>query len=118
MYGVSTLHVQLRHTINRFADNVHHTPFYLFASWHSDGATQRSCLKVALQTVGIVHGHAAHGVFADMLLNLYYQFTAVGPNDAQGFVYLWQHFFCFLAFRVEVNINNRTNDLRYVSFYV
>ena len=118
MDGVSTFHVQFRHAVDGLADNVQHAAFNLFAGRHGDRTAQRRCFKVALQTVGVIHCHAAHSVFTDMLLNLHYQFAAVGPNDTQGIVNFRQHFLLLLALGVEVDVNYRTNNLRNVSFYV
>ena len=68
-----------------------------------------------MQSVSIVHSHAAHRILADMLLHLDNQVTPVTTVNLQGIVDFWQHFLSFLAFCIEENVDDRTNDLRNVS---
>ena len=114
--GVSTLHIKSLHAVDRLSDDVHHSALDLIAGRHCDRASCRQHLQVALQSVGIVHGHTTHRVFADMLLHLDDEFTSVRAINLQCLMYLWQHLLCILTSRVEIHVNDRSDDLGDASF--
>ena len=68
--GIGTLHVELFHTVDGLTDNVQHTTLDLVSGGHQDGRARGDCFQATMQAVGVVHGHAAHSVFADVLLHL------------------------------------------------
>ena len=67
---ISARHVEGLHSIDRLAGDVHHSAFDLFTERHGDRAACGYHFKVALQSVGIVHSHASHGVLTNVLLHL------------------------------------------------
>ena len=116
MNGVCALHVELFHTINGLTDDIQHAALNLIASRHLYGRTHWHSLQPSLQAVGVVHGHAAHGVLANVLLNLDNKFTALPTVNAQCLMNLRQHLLSIQSLCVEIDINHRTNDLADASF--
>ena len=55
-------------------------PFHLLAGGYRDGSLEIVNTRSALQTVGTLHSHAAHGLFTDVLLHFEYQLRAVGTH--------------------------------------
>ena len=109
---ISALHVEFAHTVDRLTDNVHHTALDLFTCRHKDGVACRHHFQATLQTVGVVHCHATNCVLTDMLLNLNDEFLSVRTLELQRFVYFRQHLFSVLSGCIEVNVDNRSDNLR------
>ena len=109
--GVCALHVQLFHAVDRLADDIHHAPLNLFTSRHPYRTPRRCDFQITLQAVCIVHSHAAHSVFTDMLLHLNDEFTTVGALYFKSFINLWEHFLRIHALGIEIDVNNRTDNL-------
>ena len=116
MDGIGTLHVELFHTVDGLADHVQHAALDLVARRHHDGRTHGDGFKTALQSVGIVHSHAANGVFTDVLLHLYNQVAAVGTGDSQSIMDFWQHFLRLQSLSIEINVDHGTDNLGNASF--
>ena len=108
---ISALHIELAHTINRLTDYVHHTALDLFTCRHKDSVACRHHFQTALQTVGVVHCYATNRVLTDVLLNLNDKLLSVRTLELQRFVYFRQYLFCVLTSRIEVNVDNRTDNL-------
>ena len=115
MNGICALHIQWFHTINGLSDDVHHTALDLFAGRHHDRRACLLCLESTLQSVGVVHGYAAHGVLTDMLLHLDNEFATVGSLNPQGIMDSWQHFLSVLSLGVEEHVDDRSDNLGNVS---
>ena len=109
--GISPLHLQRFHTVDRLADNVHHASLDLLSCGHDDRAACRYDLKTALQPFGIVHSHTAHGILPDVLLYLDDQILPVRTLYAQGIVNLRQNLFRILSLGIKEYIDNRTDNL-------
>ena len=114
--GIGTLHVELFHTVDRLTDHVQHSTLNLITGRHHDRCAHRDRLQTTLQTISIVHCHTTYGILTDMLLHLDDKFLAVGTNNLKSFVDLGEHFLCIQSFGIEINIDNRTNNLRNASF--
>ena len=68
------------------------------------------------KSINDVHGHAAGGVFTDMLLHFNHQRTPVVTGNRHGIVDFRQGVFHVLSFfKLEVHIDHRTDYLRNVS---
>ena len=74
------------HAVDFGADDVEQTPLDLVTRRDRDRVAQGDGLHVAAQSVGGVHGNGAHGVLADMLLDLDDERTAVIAVDLHGVV--------------------------------
>ena len=85
--GQGVVGLESAEAVDRIACDVHHSAAHLDADWHPDGGTRERDFEAAAESVGRIHGHAAHGVFAYMLLDLKYQLLAVGADDLEGVVY-------------------------------
>ena len=70
----------LRHAVDTFADDVEQTAVDLAGGHRNHGAGGHH-LHAAAETVGGVHGDAAHRVLTDVLLALEDQLFAVVPRD-------------------------------------
>ena len=116
MDGVGSFHVELFHTVDRLSDDVQHTTLDLVARGHCDRCAHRDGFQPALQSVGIVHGYAAHRVFAYVLLHLYNEFLALSAFYAQCLVNFRQHLLSILSLGVEEYVDNGTDDLTDASF--
>ena len=112
MDRISALHIERAHTIDRLTDDVHHTALDLFTCWHHDSVAGRNNLQATLQSVSIVHCDAANGVFTNMLLHLNDKLLSVRTLQLQSFVDFRQHLFRVLSGCIEVNVDNRTDNLR------
>ena len=111
MDRIRTLHVQVLHTIDRFADHVKHSAFNLFACRHLDRCTHRDCFQSTLQAIGIVHSNTANGVLTNVLLHFDNEFLSVATINTKGFVNFWQHFLGIQSFGIEIHVDNGTNNL-------
>ena len=109
---ISTLHAERAHTVNRLTDDVHHTTLDLLTCRHHNGIACRNNLQATLQSVGIVHCDAAYGIFADVLLHLNDKLLSVRTLKLQSFVNFRQHLFRVLSGCIEVNVDNRADNLR------
>ena len=116
--GVRALHVQLIHAINRLADDIHHTALNLLACRHGDGASRRYHFQSSLQTIGVVHGHTAHGVFTDVLLHFDDKLLAIRALHLERLINLGEHLLSFLTLGIEIYIDNRADNLRDASIYL
>ncbi len=117
MDWISTVHIQSFHSIYRLSYHVHHASLYLLSRRHANGASRRNYLKPTLQTVGIVHGNTTNGIFTDMLLNFYYQFTAIRTFYDKCIINFRQHFLWIHTVCVKKHVNHRSDYLRNMSFY-
>ena len=115
MDGISTFHVEFFHAIDRLADDIEHPSLDLVTGWHQDRTSCSDGLQSTLQTVGIVHGDTPHGILTNVLLHLYDEVAAVGPDDFQRIMDFWQHFLRVESIGVVVNVDHRTDNLGYVS---
>ncbi len=113
--GISTLHGELFHTVDRLTDHVQHTTLNLFTRGHHDRCAQWYCFQSTLQTVGIVHSHTANGILTDVLLHLDDNLFAVRTFNRHSFVNLRQHFFRIQSLGIEIHVDHRTDNLRNVS---
>ena len=109
---ISAFHVQFFHTINRLSDDIHHTALDLLSGRHQNWVACRDNFQSTLQAVGVVHGYATNCVLTDMLLHLDDQVTSVWAFHLQSFVNLRKHLLWILALGIEINVDNRTNNLR------
>ena len=115
MDRISALHVELFHTVDRLTDYVQHTTFNLIAGRHHDRTAHRDRLQSTVQSVGIVHSHATHRILADVLLHFDNQVAPVTTVNLQCIMNFWQHFLSILTFRIEINVDNRADNLGNVS---
>ena len=86
MYGERTLLIQRLEGIDRLSGNVHHTALDLLAYRHCDRTARYAYIHAATQAVGGVHGDAAHGILADVLLHLDDELAPVGARHVKRFV--------------------------------
>ena len=115
MDGEGAFALQLAEAVDGLAGDIHHAAADLGADGHGDRRAEADSLQAAFQAVGGVHGDAADGVFADVLLDFDDEFTAVGALDAQGVVDAGEVFLLLLAFEVKVYVHHRTDNLRNMS---
>ena len=94
------------HAVDGLADDVEQTAVDVLAHRHRDGTAQRLHLHAALQTVGRVHGDAAHGVLTDVLLTFKNNLRIIGAFDFQCSINVWQR-----GFVLEINIHHGADDL-------
>ena len=110
--GISALHVELAHAVDRLAYHIHHSTLDLLACRHKDCISRRNDFQSSLQSIGIVHCDASHGVFSDVLLHFNDELLSVRTFQLQSLVYFGQYFLCLLSCRVEIDIDYRTDNLR------
>ena len=77
MYGSEILAVESRQTVNGITYDIEQTAFHLLAGGDSYRTLEIVYAGSALQSVGTLHGHTAHGLLTDMLLHFKYQLGAV-----------------------------------------
>ena len=80
--GEGAFALEVAEAVDGLAGDVHHAATDLAADGHGDRGAEAGGLEAASEAVGGVHGDAADGVFADMLLYLDDEFAAVGALDA------------------------------------
>ena len=81
---------QRLHAVYWLTDYVHQPSFHLVARGHGNGFSRSMCLHAPAQSVGAVHGNAAYGVLADVLLHLQRQPLPSFPDHFQCFVDMGQ----------------------------
>ena len=111
MDRVSTLHFKLLHAVDRLTDYIQHSAFDLLACRHNNRTACWDSLQATLQTVGVIHSYATYGVLTDMLLDLNNKVTAVWTLYLQSLINLRKHLFRIFALGLEINIDNRADDL-------
>ena len=72
-----TFPVKLRHAVDRFAHNIHHSPTDLCTHRHSNRATCTSDLKPTPKSIRAIHSYSTYGILSDMLLNLDNEFLSI-----------------------------------------
>ena len=113
--GEFSLTAQGAQAVDGLAHDVHHAAANLRACRHVDGGAGAHGLHAAAQAVGGIHGNAAHGVFAYMLLHLCDKGATVWPFNLNGVVNRGEG--CFLFFgKFEVNVHHRSDNLGNLSF--
>ena len=85
--GQGVVGLESAEAVDRIACDVHHSSADLCTDGHLDGGARERDFEAPAESVGRVHGHAAHGVFAYVLLDLKHQLLAVGADDLEGVVY-------------------------------
>ncbi len=77
MDGAALVHLDRPGFIHGFADHIHDAPERALADRHRDRPVGVRDFLAAHQTLGDVHGDAAHGVLAQMLGNFEHEAIAV-----------------------------------------
>ena len=106
---------ELSETVDGLPGDIHHAAADLGADGHRDRGTEAHGLQAAFQAVSGVHGDAADGVFAYVLLDFNNKLAAVRANNAQGIVDTREVLLLLLTFEVEVHVHHRTDNLRNMS---
>ncbi len=73
-----------RQFVDSLAHHIEQTAFDLVAGRNGNRTFEIDHRHTAAQAVGTLHGHAAHGIFADMLLHFEDGFTAFGTVDLKS----------------------------------
>ncbi len=84
MYRTQIVAVELRESVDSFADHIEEPTFDLIAGRNSYGAFEIVDAGATTETVGAFHCHTPYSVFAYVLLYFEYQHRAVGTIDFQG----------------------------------
>src|SRR5690554_2115913 len=108
--GVAVFFAHRSDSVDRVAGDVEQTAADFIADRHFDGRSRIHHFGAAGNAVGGVHRDGTHGVLTNVLLAFQHQFRSVFTGDFQDVVDLRQAFFI-----CEVNIDNRSNDLKYSS---
>ena len=110
--GQGALAVQFGHAVDSIPRHVHHAAADLCPHGHGDGTEGVFHLQTAAETIRGIHGNAAYGIFADVLLHLQDEGFPIRPLHGQSVVYSGE--FCLGATGryVEMHIHNRSYDLR------
>ena len=82
--------IELAEAVDGLARDVHHAASDHLARGHGDRGPFGDGLQAAAKAVGGVHGHAADGVLADVLLHLNDEVAPVGALHLEGFVDGWK----------------------------
>ena len=119
MDGAQVCAVQGGEIVDGVADDVEEAALDLGAGGNGDGTLEAVDAHSALETVGALHGHAAHGVLADVLLHLEdegiltFTFNFQGRVDRRD-----DHIaFCGLA-GIKDYVHDRADYLRYFSVFL
>ena len=84
MDGTAGTFLQGLQVVDALADDIQQAALDLVTSGNRDGTALGQDACTAFQSVGTVHGDAAHGVLADVLLDLQDKLTAIGTLYRQG----------------------------------
>ena len=106
--------IELTEAVNGLSRDVHDAAADVLARGHRDWSAGGDGLHATAQAVGGVHGDAAHGVLADVLLHLDDELTPVGAYHVKRFMdgREWR-----IGAGVAVtDIYNRTYDLGNMSY--
>ena len=84
VYGAQVLALEVRQTVDGVAEHIEQTALDLSAGRYGDRTLEVVDTCAALETVGALHGHAAHGALSDVLLHFEYQLGAVFTVHLEG----------------------------------
>ena len=111
MDGQRVVTVQLRHAVDSVSGDIHHAAANLGTYGHGNGTESVQHFQPATEAVGGVHGHAAHGIFTDVLLHLQDDVFPVGTLHDEGVVNPRKLQFHIAGRYVEMHIHDRSYDL-------
>ena len=115
---ITALHIERFHTVDRLANDIHHSSLDLFTGRHCNRIASRNHFQTTLQAIGIIHSHTTYRVLTDMLLHFHDQITAIGSFYFQCLVNLRQYLLRILTLRVKVHVDDRSDNLRDTPVYL
>ncbi|GFI53389.1 hypothetical protein IMSAGC021_01706 [Muribaculaceae bacterium] len=99
--------LQFGKTVDGIADHVKESAFHLLAGRNGDGTFEVVDTHSAAKTVGTLHSHTAHGVFADMLLNFENELSSLRTCYLESRVDRGDE----IVFTIENHVDHRTDYL-------
>ena len=116
MDGQGVAAVQLAHTVDCLAGHVEHSAADLGSYGHRYGAEGILYGEAAAETVGGVHGHAADGVLADVLLDLQDHVLSIRAFHYEGVLDAGEFDIGLPGRNIKMHIHDRPHDLRDVPY--
>jgi len=112
--GTEILPVKRGKVVDGIADYIEQASFHLVAGRHCNRTVEVVDTQTAAQAVGTLHGHAAHGILADMLLHFKNQHRTVLTVNLKRRIDRGKD----VVVTFEDNVHYRADYLRYFSEFI